>query len=1274
MKAIGGEKARKWRRRVAKAAVRNDKYVRTLKFPLEPAEGVSLDFDKFAELYDRTQGLGKGTLTGLLCATHLSGFHLFGSASETELFRNEKRLPLKEFQSTWEADFLCSPNDLSPSSLISYLSRGRRNLGKEADFTPAKIADELYRMVTGKLPDKEKEINEKVFKFLSFFGNEVCSDFISWPELNSGVGKALRIFDASSATLGLSLPELESAFSKIESLTPEKSSIDFDVNLPVLPLNELDETALHAVVAQKLRWLKQTTGKPTKKLKTVLQKTISDRNALSWLFGSGYLYWRESSLDKLVEEYGASTKHKQKIESLKEWFDAIPEESLFGHKSYSKFRSELCGKIDSWVANYLSRLEELNELIDKINIDYQLPKLLKEAVCADLFSGISLTAEQLENITKNIAGGAKSSKASLDVLLGETDALPTEADISVIDEFSSKIDGLFGLFEILSNRIEQEKNFEGSKIKGLEDVELKMPPWLKSLPKVNRVSGGIPKVREELDDIVAGFNKYTELYQEHVAAIQDWLGKSKETLDPLAELAKKELELLKKHSNDKKEHGKANIQGRRKLLNAISRIAVSGTDETKIIVKEQLLSCGISRKDLNKLIDNNQGSLYRNPFSRGRHEAYGVSEGIVSGLDMLAFIKKIASELEEQKNEYADLKHYRDWLKMESLYNTTGLYCIPEQVPASLANKESIEEHLTIPKTILPLITQSTISRGLLIRIINLYQSEISGALSQLFRESFIVKTKFQRVDFNELLYTPKEVEWNPPQQYLTSKKPLGELLRNISSDKEGKSGTIRFHENSSELIKENIKKQSWPVDGFATLLTQAPHDWYVDLNINDCNSKKEIKGYRVGKKGLINKECVLTTPFRLIGASSFKNKLDAWVQYKNIKIGEHNLIVCQEYSQKTIYEDGKLSAEIKPIKTSTELAVTISEEKIEVETSFNPIQETVIGIDLGEAGIGYAVFDAQEISKLNANTIEPICSGAIAIPSIRNLIKRVNHYRNKTQPKQKFQQRFNNSLQMLRENAIGDVCHAIDNLSMKHKGMPVLESSVRNLATGANQLKLIYDRILNIYIYSDIDAHKSERKHHWCGSERWIHPIILKQERKQNAKGEWVSTGKHAPLNHFPAVSVHPAGTSQVCSSCKRNPYELIASIGGNGAGKSIVVEAGGKVTIGEDMLLLKSKINPKQSSVERHREIKKHRQLKKNTPFSYPAEQGKISVKELMKHVSKQLRQPQESTRSRDTTQSVYQCVFKDCGNRMHADENAGINIVRKWALRNVYICDKK
>ena len=62
-----------------------------------------------------------------------------------------------------------------------------------------------------------------------------------------------------------------------------------------------------------------------------------------------------------------------------------------------------------------------------------------------------------------------------------------------------------------------------------------------------------------------------------------------------------------------------------------------------------------------------------------------------------------------------------------------------------------------------------------------------------------------------------------------------------------------------------------------------------------------------------------------------------------------------------------------------------------------------------------------------------------------------------------------------------------------------------------------------------------------------------------------------------------------------------------------------------------------------------------------------AKVSEKfigeEMLRATRQCLRFRQESTRSKDTSQSRYRCLFSDCGHEMHADENAAINIGYKW-----------
>ena len=250
-----------------------------------------------------------------------------------------------------------------------------------------------------------------------------------------------------------------------------------------------------------------------------------------------------------------------------------------------------------------------------------------------------------------------------------------------------------------------------------------------------------------------------------------------------------------------------------------------------------------------------------------------------------------------------------------------------------------------------------------------------------------------------------------------------------------------------------------------------------------------------------------------------------------------------RHYSQKaSIDVQGNVAVKCQPDEVSAEVALTVTDKR-KMDSDAHPLGETIIGIDLGEAGIGYAVFQASRLAD-DIGSVEPLASGSIAIRSIRNLIKSVKHYRNRTQPRQRFQQRYNTALEQLRDNVVGDVAHAIDNLCWKYRGFPVLESSVRNLASGSNQLKLVYDRILNLYTYSSIAAHQSVREHHWHGGKNWEHPFLLQADFKHNKQGEYRDTGKFKPLSLFPGCEVYPAGTSQTCSSCLRNPIAVLQQL----------------------------------------------------------------------------------------------------------------------------------
>ena len=127
-----------------------------------------------------------------------------------------------------------------------------------------------------------------------------------------------------------------------------------------------------------------------------------------------------------------------------------------------------------------------------------------------------------------------------------------------------------------------------------------------------------------------------------------------------------------------------------------------------------------------------------------------------------------------------------------------------------------------------------------------------------------------------------------------------------------------------------------------------------------------------------------------------------------------------------------------------------------ELESTAFPWADRFIAIDQGEAGIGYAVFDARS-GELIHDAEGNQQSGAIAIGSIRRLIDRVRKHRHADMKKGLFKSQ-SRDLQEMRKAVVGDACHIIESLCHHYKAFPVLESNLKNLNQGAKEI----DRILN--------------------------------------------------------------------------------------------------------------------------------------------------------------------------------------------------------------------
>ena len=1270
---ISGVAARKKRRAIAMYARRNDKQVRTLKFPLDNSETVLPEFEEVASLYKTTEGVARGSLLGVLCATHLSGFRFFSNTDQCAAFQSKDQLPTNEFVKQWAKSVGESYLKFTPSAIINFLRKPPRKVkGKAPTYETKPIAAGLYEIATGKRLDTANDSNKNMVRFLRVLETNLIDTFPERSQVSENIEQTLRIFDAVAASLNMSLPSLESSNKNIKPASPDGTSIAFDANLLSADISQDSDIVLHQVVAQKLKMIRGGSAESVKELRTSVQHEITTRtnNALNWLFGRGLLYWKKSSIEKICTDYAIPKEETQRILVLKQYFDAVEKDSVFGSKNYASFRSSVGGKVDSWIANYLNRLDELEVAIKDMEA-FSLPTSLGTEEAAGFFSGLlNTSASQIVGMIAGLLSDAAGASKCIGVLAGKSNMLPSPQDIEFIEAFSKRMDGLHGILMQLLNQIKMISESTGhSDAELAKQCEFKIPSWLKALPQVPQISGGLPSIQDEIDEDLIAFKSLRSQAQGQIKRVGQWLEKHGENTDVIRVISEQESRKLAQRDNQEPSPKAAELQARRFLLHRFSRLAINGGDDCKEIVGNMLSGLFKNKKELNLLLHNNKGAIYRSPFSPARHQAYELDEPVLLTTDLEMMFKNALGAIATKAIKAQNKTVYRDWVRMENLTHNLTLYRLPENIKASLLELDQLTEHCFVPSHLLAILQQENISRESFVRAFNLYSSEMMGKIAMLFRTSFILKTHFVRVGKNELVYVAKPETssgpWNPPGQLVNSTKPIGEFLR-LHCDPSQKFSDRRRLDEITKLKEFDGKKSA---NGVTAYLKQAPHDWYLDLGLTVQSANEDIKGIKFGKKGYKKKLRQLAHPARLRGASSYKNVIDRWIDYPHLSLGDYNLIVSRAYQQSISFDmDGNCSeVQIKPEETSWEVAIPVTDSTpTPIDKDNHPLGDTIIGIDLGEAGIGFAVFDVADLDAETINSAKPLKSGTIAVRSSRRLIHRVKHYRNKIQPNQRFQQRGSTALQSLRENVIGDICHEIDSLMVQYRGIPVLESSVRNLASGAAQLKLVYDQILNRYVSSDIDAHKKIKKHHWCGGEKWDHPTLFQRTMVKNREGKWELSKKIKALVMHPGCSVHPAGTSQVCSVCHRNPYPLIQQHFLDDKSRIPVEKIDGTsvvLMVNGDRIRLMSRKHSEASPEIRHREQRRNRHEKLNPEFKYPITHNTVTEKELRNLIKRQLRQPQRSTRSRDTTQSVYHCVFDDCQSHMHADENAAINICRKW-----------
>ena len=889
-----------------------------------------------------------------------------------------------------------------------------------------------------------------------------------------------------------------------------------------------------------------------------------------------------------------------------------------------------------------------------------MPEALSAPEHDFLLAETGVNLKELQDMLAQLFAKQPQATSAIGQLLGKADSLPSQTTIDVIEGYRALISSLHGQINSLKNRIDQETE----KNKSFR-LTLALPQWLKELPAIPRISGGLPDYQQDLQETVSKYRQLRRSLKQHL----DELTPSVTWGTVVKATCELETQHLQRHP-DFNAFDTTEL-GQRKLLQMyVQQTKHSLLSSYKERVRDRLLASGVfagdkPEKTINRLLFNDQGRVYVSPYSKRNNKPYPINKAALARLDILQWLAEDIQWLrrqvtpEAQSTNKAKQAQAMGLLGLESLQARLRLKALPETVSTRLFDRELLLS-LRMRDDLRGLLSLAEVSSATAARLVNLLLTELRGLIAKVYRPEFILRTRFQLVGQHELIYTFKQEQgnqWYPPESMRSSDKPWVQWLNEQYPTDPVDPDSLRTCYKQHRSLWQRADN---PLTSF---FRQVPHQWYVLLGFVGSYDKLPVKqGVKVGKKTMTApKDYSNAAIARMIGPSCRKEVLSRMLVDQRYKVGDYTLLIEQLFEQSLVIKGDEIEvtarAGSQPDALSMHVALPVTEAAPEPQPF--PWGDSIIGIDLGEAGIGYAVFDVP--------TLTYQVSGSIPIKSIRNLIHSVSRYRNRKQPAQKYNQLHSSALAQLRDNVVGDVAHIIDSLCHKYSGIPVLESSVRNLAKGSKQLALVYDRILNLYTYSDVKAHKDDRAQHWYGSVNWEHPTLTVLAKNNKRK----------PLSIFPGVQVNPAFTSQYCSKCGRNPYDAIKK--GYEGQQRLTTDENGKLGLGDlalplyfdetqskkrpVSLTLLTKENPEADKKTRELESKQLRRRKENPDFIFPLCNKTLNEKDARRYLRQQLRRRQHSSRSKDTTQSRYVCAFTDCDNVMHADENAAINIVIKW-----------
>lgn len=1021
-----------------------------------------------------------GSVGRMIINMHCLGFRLFQKASLAGSYLAADTI--KHFDDDLQRDISTSNLNLpgiSIPAIYNALSTSFRGKGEETSVEP--IVIRFFSAFTGR-PLVDKELQTPEYAFCKKIAEKLAGEYKTWSEMTQLPASAGKVISPVFHAHGFSV-NIAAALDTLDSMLEIDGDLKFrtvahDRAAPVFALDLPPATALIAIAARYAREAQTLGVKPTNYVKECV--TTTNANGLGWLLNKGISYLPVATDSDLKKAIGAD-RSSPAINLLISELTQIKTPKLFSNFTLADVRSDVQGKIDSFLSNHLARLEVSCNALDSIAPSMQdwIDIVIENTRLITSFEAYNT------DLLVNSSDAVSNMKSAAKYLLGmSSEPIENDRVLNAIESFShgqSVLDYAVGA----TNTINSIKKRNG-------DTHLiEMPDALSDISSLPRLSQSITDPTLDLEYCR---NELALLANELAETIENLTSKYDLTYEKSllvrSESFKGQLAAIGKHRSINSDTEFAY----RDFLARLSRLAFRGSSHLRELCISELWSSGIflDELELNEHINNRQHYIFVNPNDTKPKKLLRLSDKRPSICDI---IQNLVNSCEGRD------KHLLTMLNCNIL-----LAGLPDNINSSLLKASTLQRYGD--RRFVFEITSREISRVAAQALISsAYTSRISGLLYKLNKTTFSHTYTFKPYINSRLHYVPKVREWKVPAQLFE-----GRFADILGSD------LILWASNGIMNVVDSAKRisrdKSFDTPIKLALLKEMPHSYAMAADISGMGIKAQaivISPAGIEQAKEISGLIMVSLPRNNTPAI---RAIDGWM--RGGKVSPPMLQI------QTVYQviNGITQEDCEQRSVLFQMPVTEITDVQPVSAHERPVH--LLGIDPGEYGFGIALTD------LNGRMID---SGFVHINSLIGFLKSKREHREVTTPRQQYKARYSNHMEKAARAAAGDIAHILDRLIHAFNAIPVFEVQGNDAADS----DAVWERIMYLYSFSENDAQNTARISHWFGAGLWDHPTITRKLPTEKKAKAFIG---------FPGTRVGSAGNSQRCSCCGKNPIESVRDL----------------------------------------------------------------------------------------------------------------------------------